>query len=430
MKKRMVIIIAAIIIVIIGFFVFDFIQEDTIVLEIGIYSGNEWGVPQIDVYKIYDEAIALFELQYDNVEVVYRSGTLMEDYSEWLAQKVLVGDEPDVYIVLQEDFNTFSEIGMLEPLDRFIQEKSFTKNEYYEKALEVGSYNDEQFALPFEIVPTFMIVNESLLNENGLEVPSNEWTLETFINISRELTKDTNNDNVLDQFASVGFGWDHAYYAENGNFFDGERAVDIYDENKLKSAIDFTKSLYQLSHGHIVSNNDFSQGFVGFKPFSLAEFRAYKPYPYKVKKYSNFDWEAITFPAKEGNVSHAKLYTVQFGMSSRSKEKDLSWEFMEFMTSNDQVQQMVWDYTYALPTKKSVVKSIYENHDETDDILDTDFLELIIGQSVVEPTFKKYNEIREAMDIRIKVNILEETSTQETIRKVRRDVEDILFDKE
>jgi len=412
-----------------GLYIYDRIQEETIVLEIGIYSGNEWGVPQIDVYKIYDEAILLFEAQYENVEVVYRSGTLMEDYSEWLAQKVLTGNEPDIYIVLQEDFNTFAEIGMLEPLDEFInQEVVFSREDYYAKALEAGSYNNDQFAMPFEIVPTFMIVNDSLLNENGLKMPSNEWTLESFMDISEELTKDSNNDNIIDQYGSVGFEWDHAYYAENGDFFNGSKAVDIYDENKLKNAIDFTKSLYQLNRGHIVSNKEFSQGLVGFKPFSLAEFRAYKPYPYKIKKYSNFNWEAIPFPVKEGNRSQAKLYTVQLGMSSRSNDKDLSWEFIQFMTSNDQVQQMVWDYTYALPTKKSVVKTIYENHKEADAILDPEFLQLIIEQSVVEPTFKKYNEIREAMNIRIKVNILEQNSTQETIRQVRKDVEDILFD--
>ena len=427
--KKLIMIALAILLMFGGLYIYDRIQEETIVLEIGIYSGNEWGVPQIDVYKIYDEAILLFEAQYENVEVVYRSGTLMEDYSEWLAQKVLTGNEPDIYIVLQEDFNTFAEIGMLEPLDEFInQEVVFSREDYYAKALEAGSYNNDQFAMPFEIVPTFMIVNDSLLNENGLKMPSNEWTLESFMDISEELTKDSNNDNIIDQYGSVGFEWDHAYYAENGDFFNGSKAVDIYDENKLKNAIDFTKSLYQLNRGHIVSNKEFSQGLVGFKPFSLAEFRAYKPYPYKIKKYSNFNWEAIPFPVKEGNRSQAKLYTVQLGMSSRSNDKDLSWEFIQFMTSNDQVQQMVWDYTYALPTKKSVVKTIYENHKEADAILDPEFLQLIIEQSVVEPTFKKYNEIREAMNIRIKVNILEQNSTQETIRQVRKDVEDILFD--
>lgn len=399
-----------------------------IVIEIGIYSGNEWGVPQIDVYKIYDEAIELFEEQYPGVKVIYRSGTLMEDYSEWLAQKMLLGDEPDVFIVLKEDFNTLAEVGMLESLTPFINESDdFELDDYYTKALEASSYDGEQFGMPFQIVPTFLAVNKTLLSENDLHIPSDDWTMEEHLEMCRALTMDTDNDNVMDQFGTVGYEWDVAYYALNGNFEDSDKAVHMYDEAILKEALDYTKAINNLNLGRVVSSYDFSQGNVGFKSFSLAEFRAYKPYPYKIKKYSNFDWGAISFPRSEGNISKAKLYTVQWGMSSRAKEKSMAWEFIRFMTNDHQVQQMVWDYTYALPTNVNVVNDIYANTDVSDSVLDPQFLKLVIEQSVVEPTFKNYNQIREVMDIRIKVNILEGRSTLEILRNIREDVDETIF---
>lgn len=429
MKKIIIVTSICLLLSVLIYSTIQYSRDEKITIEIGLYSGNEWGVPQIDVYKIYEEAIKQFEKDNEHVKVVFRSGTLMDDYSEWLAQNVLKGSEPDVFIVLEEDFNTLSDIGMLEPLNPYIEEEAgFSLEDYYAKALEAGNYNGVQFAMPFEIVPTFMIVNKTLLNDTGISFPQNEWTLDKFMDISSRLTKDTDNDMIIDQYGSVGYEWDHAYYAANGDFGAGLKAIDIYDEVKLRSAIDFTKALYQMNQGYIVSNKEFSEGHVGFKPFSLAEFRAYKPYPYRVKKYSNFDWEAIPFPVFEDHQSQAKLYTVQIGMSSRSKEKELSWQFIKLLTSNEDIQQMVWDTTYALPTKISVVERVLSNHNNSDDILDPEFLKRIIEQSVVEPTFKDYNQIREAMNIRIKLNILEEASTQETIRAVRKDVEDILFD--
>ena len=177
MKKRTTIIVSVLMLIIGSYLTYEYLKDETTVLEIGIYSGNEWGVPQIDVYKIYDEAIALFEKEHENVKVVYRSGTLMEDYSEWLAQKILKGNEPDVFIVLQEDFNTFAEIGMLEPLNDFMKnDNEFYAEDFYEKALKSGTYNDEQFAMPFQIVPTFMIANQSLLTGNNLILPKNSWS--------------------------------------------------------------------------------------------------------------------------------------------------------------------------------------------------------------------------------------------------------------
>lgn len=425
-KKHVVILIAA--------FLFLFLvstqsnkdQETT--LEIALYSGNEWGVPQIDVYKIYDEAIALFEEQHPGVKVTYRSGTLIEDYSEWLAQKFLTGDEPDVFIVMGQDFNTLAEIGMLEGLDKYMARASgFTKADYYQKALEVGQFNGQQLAMPFQVVPTFLAMNKTLIRDHNNAIPKQDWTMTDYLNICKELTVDQDGDNHLDSFGTVGYAWDMAYYNMLGTFEDRDKAVRIYDETILAQAIEYTKAIQAVNQGYVVNAYDFSQGNVGFKSFSLAEFRAFKPYPYKIKKYSNFDWGAINYPKQEAGESKSKLYTVQWGLSSRSKEKQLGWEFIRFMTNNSKVQEMVWDYTYALPTKIHVVDKIYAERNPSDSVLDPDFLKLVIDQSVVEPTFKNYHRIRDVMDIRIKVNILEGRSTQEILRNIRRDVDDSIY---
>ncbi len=427
MKKSMIAIITIALIVLSIFFVQGFKNDKQKVIKIGIYSGNEWGVPQIDVYRIYDEAIKLFEEENPGVKVEYRSGTLMDDYSEWLAQKILNGDEPDVFIVLEEDFNTLSSIGMLEPLDKYMgDDPAFDSDAFYKKAIGAGIYEENQYGMPFQIVPTFMIVNETLLKENGLSVSDKNWTLDTFLELCEKLTIDTNRDGIIDQFGSTGYGWDNTYYAANGTFVDGVRAINVYDEEKLKKAIEFSKVLYTLNNGQTVPPYAFGQGLVGFKTFSLAEFRAYKPYPYKVKKYSNFIWEPISFPGVDHDNSIGKLYTVQWGMSSRSKNKDLAWEFIEFMSNDDKVQHMVWDYTYALPTKVCVTNQAFSQDEVLSEVLDPDFLELVIDQSVVEPTFKKHKKLIEAMDIRIKVSIMEGKSIQEIIQRVRQEADSIL----
>lgn len=426
--KRSMLFLSVLILIALGIFVYErATQEKKTIIRIGIYSGNEWGVPQIDVYRIYDEAIKLFEKENPGVTVEYRSGTLMDDYSEWLAQKILKGEEPDVFIVLEEDFNTLSSIGMLEPLEKYMKnDQNFKAGNFYSKALEAGIYDKHQYAMPFQIVPTFMIVNESLLMANNLEVPTMDWTLDTFLELCTKLTEDKDHDGINDQFGSTGYGWDNAYYAAKGTFSDGDIAVEVYDQDKLKKAIEFSKELNTLNNGQLVPPYAFDLGMVGFKPFSLAEFRAYKPYPYKVKKYSDFIWEPITFPGVNQETSIGKLYTVQWGMSSRTKHKDLSWKFIEFMSNNDEVQQMVWDYTYALPTKIEVTNKACLNDEILSGVLDPAFLELVIEHSVIEPTFKKYQKLIEAMDIRIKVNIMEDKSIQEIIRHVREEADRIL----
>lgn len=53
---------------------------------------------------------------------------MKDDYSEWLSQKALKGKLPDVFMVLPEDFSTFSSVGMLKKLDSYVQvDKAFKK---------------------------------------------------------------------------------------------------------------------------------------------------------------------------------------------------------------------------------------------------------------------------------------------------------------
>ena len=52
--------------------------------------------------------------------MTYTSGILKSDYSEWLAEKMLQGDVPDLFFVPGDDLLTFAGIGALRPLNNLI----------------------------------------------------------------------------------------------------------------------------------------------------------------------------------------------------------------------------------------------------------------------------------------------------------------------
>ena len=81
-----------------------------------MFAGNKWDVPDDNCYQMIDQVIKEFEKEYPNVTIKYESGVMKDDYSEWLSQKALKGDLPDVFMVLPEDFSIFSSVGMLQRL--------------------------------------------------------------------------------------------------------------------------------------------------------------------------------------------------------------------------------------------------------------------------------------------------------------------------
>lgn len=399
-------------------------QSKIVHIEFGLFAGSNWNVPISECYKIYDEAIEKFEKEYPNIKVTYRSGTLREDYSEWIAQKILNGDEPDVFIVPEEDFNTFSSIGMLEDLNAFIEkDKNFTLDAFYERALEAGMYDDKRYSLPMEIVPSLMCVNVTLLDKEGIVLPEDDWTWEEFYDICKKVTKDTDGDNIIDQFGVYGYQWDQAFYSNGQVLFDEKGQAMQFSDEGMEQTIDLVKNLDYLNRGVRVTARDFDIGKVAFRPFTLAEYRAYKDYPYSIKKYSAFRWKYVSFPKGPKGENIAEATPLLIGMSSRTKEEKAAWEFIKYLTDNIETQMNVWNYTNGMPANKNAVKEIFAlQSSEEVGVLNDELLADIIENSVISLRFKKYNKMRETIDQLIYLAIIEEKNASQLVRDIKREI--------
>ena len=169
-----------------------------VTITLGTFAGSNWDVPNGNSYKVIDDAIARFKKKHPNVTIVYDSGVQKEDYSLWLSEKIVTGKEPDIFLVPSEDFNTLSSLGAMKDLDSLMEkDQNFNKEDYYKSAMQSGVYQKNQYALPYESNPTLMFVNKTLLEKEGIPIPNNDWTLQDFYKISKEVTKDSDRDGLI-----------------------------------------------------------------------------------------------------------------------------------------------------------------------------------------------------------------------------------------
>ncbi|HHX59402.1 MAG TPA: sugar ABC transporter substrate-binding protein [Epulopiscium sp.] len=400
-------------------------KHQMVEISLGIYSRNKWKIPHLDSYRVYDEVIRDFEAKNPNVRVTYRSGTLMDDYSEWLAKTIMYGEEPDVFIILDEDFNTYASIGLFQDLTKYIEkDKSFDLNHFYKKALDNGRYGTKQYGIPFGIAPTFMIVNTTLLDKEGITLDKDHWTWDDFYNICKKVTKDTNKNGQIDQFGVFGYEWEHAFYTNDKALFTDDGLNIAFEDEKLYETINFMKKMHQLNKTSTPRDQDFDKGQVAFKMFSLPEYRGYTSSPYQYLKYTDFEWESIPLPSGPSGKSVSKLDTIQLGMSSRSKNKKKAWEFIKFLTYDHESQQSVWDNTYILPSNRKMVEEIYETstQDEEKNILEPYFLNRIIESGYIDPRFKKYSDFKEILDKNIFLMISRDENINQGIAKIKKDI--------
>ena len=362
-------------------------------LTIGVYSGSYWNTPNGNSYQILDDAIAIFEQAHPGVTVEYASGIPAASYSEWLAEQILKGTEPDLYFVLPEDFDLLVSSGALAQLDeRIAGDPDFDTSLYYESCLRSGQSEGSQYALPHESVPTIMFVNKTLLEANGIAMPDNHWTWEDFYSICAQIT-----DVDRHQYGVYGYSWLDAMYANGASLFSEDGRSCYLAEENVQQAITFARQLEDLNGGYNVSARDFDVGRVAFCPLLYSEYRAYQPYPWRVKKYSAFQWDCVSMPAGPSGSNISELHTMMLGISSRTRHEDLAWEFCKLLSINEDVQRKLYTSSHGISPLTAVAEDpelLQQIHSDIPEGsgFSPEMIHRIMDNAVVVPRFDAYDQ--------------------------------------
>ena len=363
------------------------------VLTIGVYSGSYWNTPNGNCYEILDEAISLFEQDHPGVKVEYVSGIPAGDYSEWLAGQIMMGTEPDLYFVLPEDFDLLVSSGALAQLDeRIAADPGFDKGVYYEPCLRSGQFEGKQYALPHESVPTIMFVNKTLLEVNGIPMPDNDWTWEDFYSICQQVTHVDSH-----QYGVYGYTWLDAMFSNGASLFSEDGRSCFLSGEKVLESIQFSKRLMDLNGGYNVSSRDFDEGRVAFCPLLYSEYRAYQPYPWRVKKYSAFEWDCVTMPAGASGANVSELHTMMLGISARTRHEDLAWEFCKLLSIDEDVQRKLYTHSHGISPLSAVAEDpelLQQIHHDIPEGsgFSPEMIHQIMSNAVVAPKFQKYSQ--------------------------------------
>ena len=373
------------------------------VLRIGVYAGSSWDVPNSRENKVLDSLIKKFEKTHPHVKIIYESGIPKKNYADWLAEQVLKGEQPDLFMVPENDFSMLASAGALKSLDTLLTDDERTA--FYPVAYEAGQYQGGSYALPVESNPIMMCVNKDLLEKEGISIPESGWTLADFYEICKKVTKDTNGDGVADQYGITDYTWQQALIAYGGHLTD-KSGINV-DSPEMHQALAFMSKLDMLSQHYKVTSHDFDEGRVAFYPMSLAQYRTYKPYPYHVAKYSSFSWTCIPMPTADSKVMGTQVKTSLFGMSSNTKQEKLAWEFMLLLSQDKESQQDLFEKSQGTSVLPSVVKSqqtrkILQADDFGLDSLTSERLDSMMERSIIDIGQEVDRQTLERLDYLIK----------------------------
>ncbi len=332
----------------------SFYSENTGILRVGAFSDSPWDESNGFAHVILNKAIEEFEAENPGVRVVYESGIRKQDYSEWLSNEILKGTAPDVFFVLDEDFEYLADVGALQDLSVYSQTGiPLEKEIYYEAAYEAGRRKKILYALPYECSPEIMVVNTSILQAENIDMPGYDWTWQDCYDICRKVTGPRDNRSGY-QFGISEYGWESCFYSNDVVLFseDGDRCF-LTDE-KAGEAITFLDRLGGLTAKKTNVQPSFSDGNVLFQPMSYSAYNAYVRNPIHMGVGEDFVWKIHTMPAGPHGDNNSHLRTQLVAMNSHSSKKELAWEFMKTMTTSPEIQASIYLYSEGISVCREI----------------------------------------------------------------------------
>lgn len=373
-------------------------------LTVGIYTGSSWNVPNGHQYRMIDYEIKEFKKLHPNVKIEYESGVKPNDYINWLSEKIVTGQIPDIIIMPQNDFNVFASEGTFKNLNPYLTRDHLAKK-FYPATLEAGNYQGKQYTLPYETNPRLLVANWELLKKNGFASLNELDSVSKFRQICHYFSLKSGLYGITSDY-----NWQDAQLAYGSKLFNGKNHQLQLTNSKVRQGLNLIQDLTDDSQVHNVTRTMFDQGKVALLPLSFAQFRTYTTYPYYVTSKPNFQLKTTKMP---GNQS-TSASTVGFGISSHCQKTELAWQFIKMICSNQKIQQKLMQSQMGCSVMPNVIKSkqtqrLLEQDEATKNSITATELDRILRDEAVTPKFRNYNQIMTELDAEIDRALDEDT---------------------
>ncbi len=196
-----------------------FDPEEEIELQIAWWGNDERSA-------IMAEAIDLFEAEYPNITVVEQPVGAPDDLFNRLATDFASGTAPDVFALGGAKPQEYGAAGAL--LDLSTVSEQLPTDAYPDFTLTSATVDDTLYGLPTGGNAIGVLINPTIFEAAGVELPDASWTWEDFTETANEISANAGDGIVgLDLRVQDVLGTYAAQYTETGIYdWDGELSVD------------------------------------------------------------------------------------------------------------------------------------------------------------------------------------------------------------
>lgn len=316
---------------------------------------GEITVSLLDEMEFVDIAAEMFMEKYPNTNIIVETfrhseyietenGSIMsvapseefstENYLQQLNTKIMSGKAADVISTDPLPMIKYGEMGVFEDLTPYIEEKGMDDENYFMNIINLGKSEKGQFEIPLRVFFDVVSFDRELVEDSGIKPDENLETISFLdvLDIGISLVDNTNRDNT---YLSIGRVPEVAYRLikeDLEKFINLDKKEVNFDSKEFVDILKYGTKLDQEGY--------FDTGTIDF--YNMEYHFAYDiDFPNQAAAFTLYSdsirYQSMPMCDKNGKTMGRMSST--FGINSQSLNKDLAWEFIHFLMS-EEVQSM------------------------------------------------------------------------------------------
>ncbi|MBP2435741.1 ABC transporter substrate-binding protein [Microbacterium amylolyticum] len=305
----------------------------------------------------YEAAIAEFEELHDaKVNIIM---TTPDEYATKLRASISGRQIPDVFYVDPGSVQNYVRAGVIRDISESVEADVDLDNVW---AYGVDSYRFDGelmgqgalYAMPKDIGPFSFGYNRTMFEEAGIPLPDTDvpYTWDEFIDVAKELTRDTNGDGKTDQWGTglnVAWNLQSFVWSNGGDWLNEDRTEVTVDSPEFIEALQYFADM-SIVHDVTPSKSEadtldtyqrWMQGQIGFFPVG----------PWDVPTYEqlDFDWDLIPYPAGKTGETATWVGSLGIAVSETANNPELATQLAIHLSTDETAQQSLVDAGVQIP---------------------------------------------------------------------------------
>ncbi len=361
--------------------------------------------------EVEQAVVAAFEEANPDINVEFESVPMSDIFLKY--KTLIAGDEAaDVMAFNYDNSYVFASMGVLEPLDSYIESTAYDTSKIFQSTLDMFKVEGVQYSMPATFSDVVLFYNKDMFDAAGLEYPQRDWTQEDLIAAAKALTVDTDGDGKIDQFGYTFPWWPVVLEMYGASIWEGTTCTMNSPEavKAIQTIVDARYvEKYSPTADQLAEQGDWDMFIAG----KLAMFPTG---PWAVQPFNdnitNFSYDIAHMPAGDKQATH--VYANSYGMSATSANKDAAWKFIAFATGPEgtKIRQ---DGKYEISPIKEIAETYYVANLAGDDPEHAIVFMEVQDYAVPQPVHAAWNQIFDAIQPQLDLALTQDLTVQEAM---------------